>query len=253
MGQISFKLTPLREHIHCVNLYDLVFFLFCFMYYVQLILGTYRMTAEIDSIKDVLEILDKLLSPEGCAWDRAQTLQSMRGSLIEEVHEVIDAINEKNSVGITEELGDLLFNVLFLCRLAEKESCTTLYHIAKGLSEKLIRRHPHVFGEAKVSGVASILEQWETIKSTEKQNEPKKNIFEGIPKGLPALAKAQKMIKKLRKEGINANTCFQETQNAEIQLGQALFKMASDGLEQGIDAEQALLAALNNIPVRYSK
>lgn len=117
-----------------------------------------------------VDVVDRLLGPGGCPWDREQTLLSMRKDLLEETNEVIEAVESGDSDHIAEELGDLFFNVVFLCRLAKKEGHTNIPQVLKGITEKLIRRHPHVFGDAKVESSEDVLKQWEAIKRDEKNN-----------------------------------------------------------------------------------
>lgn len=123
---------------------------------------------EFDELKDVIE---KLLAPNGCPWDREQTLMTMRKSLLEETKEVIEAIDLNDNEKIEEELGDLFFNVLFMSRLAEKEGRCTIGAILKHIIAKLIRRHPHVFGDAKVETAEDVIKQWNEIKKSEKKNQ----------------------------------------------------------------------------------
>lgn len=127
------------------------------------------MGKESDLIKELLKIIDLLLGPEGCPWDRKQTLLSMRASLMEEAGELVEAIDSGEKNNIVEEIGDLFFVVLFLARLAEKEGKGSVNEALQSINEKLIRRHPHIFGEEKKQLTEEeVLRQWQQIKAQEK-------------------------------------------------------------------------------------
>ncbi len=151
-------------------------------------------------------IVESLLGPEGCPWDRKQTLGSVRRYLIEEAYEVIEAINDEHNENIAEELGDLFFNVVFLCKLGEKEKRLTSRQVLKGVIDKLIRRHPHVFEEKKDMNPEEVVKQWNEIKRTEKA--AAKNPFDSIPKDLPYLVKSTKNSKNHEKRGIQIEPGF---------------------------------------------
>lgn len=121
--------------------------------------------------QSLIDIIERLLAPDGCPWDREQTTRSMRSCLIEETNEVIEAIDHDDNRQMEEELGDLLFNVVFLCRLAEKEGRFNLKDVLQSIIAKLIRRHPHVFGEGKILATTEeVLKQWKEIKEQEKKS-----------------------------------------------------------------------------------
>lgn len=184
---------------------------------------------------ELVSILDRLLGPDGCPWDREQTLQSMRSSLLEETCEVIEAIDLNVNQHIEEELGDLFFNVIFLCKMAEKEGRFTMADALRHVAKKLIHRHPHVFGEAKIHNSDEVVKQWDEIKKQEKK-QTQSDLKDGIPKDLPSLAQAQKIYKRMKK----ANKSYTVPQDREGQFGAALFDMVSQAQDQGLDAEQAL-------------
>lgn len=190
---------------------------------------------------ELVEVIERLLGPDGCPWDKKQTLATMRDSLLEETYEVIDAINLKDRGHIEEELGDLFFNVVFLCRLAQKEGLFSLNEPLRHIVAKLIRRHPHVFGEAKVDSADHVLKQWEEIKKGEKKE--RKGLFEGIPKDLPALARAQKVYKKLKKDMPKV----EDQKDPEIEYGKELFELVVKGEEKKLEAEQALRKFLSKL------
>lgn len=193
--------------------------------------------------KELINVIDRLLGPAGCPWDREQTMNSIRHYLLEETAELIDAIDLEDNEHIKEELGDLFFHVLFLSRLAEKEGRFHLDDVMKTLTGKLIRRHPHVFGEAKITTSDEVLHQWEQIKKKEKENVQFKSVLDGVPKSLPALARAAKMIKKMKKTPFQKAPFFKEIENEE-ELGSLLWRLVADAEERGLDAEQALRKVL---------
>ncbi len=199
-----------------------------------------------NAFKELLSTIDCLLGPSGCPWDKEQTLQSMRHSLLEETYEAIEAIDLNENQLIEEELGDLLFNLFFLCRLAEKEGRFTLDNALQTINAKLIRRHPHVFDEKDLKTSDEVLKQWDEIKQKEKNDRP--SALDGIPKDLPALMKAGKIGKKL------AKCQFQSSKrdfNPEEQAGETLFKLVKELSSHGIKAEQALSKRLTQIEKEF--
>jgi len=198
---------------------------------------------------DLLTVLDKLLNPDGgCPWDREQTMLSMRESVLEETCELIEAIDINDAKHIEEELGDLLFNVVFLCRLAEKERKCSLQSALSNVTKKLIHRHPHIFGNIEITTSEQVLEQWDKIKSKDQGKENRASVLDGIPKGLPALARAQKMIKRMRKSNFYPEKCMDMAptiaEDEELQLGIKLFNLIDDPSNKRIDVEQALKRVL---------
>src|SRR5207245_1012536 len=153
------------------------------------------------AIFDLLEVMAKLRSPEGCPWDREQDHKTLRFHAVEEVYELIDAIEAGDDHEMLEELGDLLLQVVFHCQLAHERGAFDFDKVARHIVEKLIRRHPHVFGEAKAKTVDAVWAQWEQIKKAEKKGtkHERPSALDGIPKHLPALMRAEKLVKKARK------------------------------------------------------
>ena len=187
-------------------------------------------------------ILDTLLGPEGCPWDQKQTLQSLKEYVLEETCELIDAIEENDSDEMKEELGDLFFNVVFLAKVATKEGHFTLEETLQTISDKLIRRHPHIFaGGEKLNTPDEVLAQWEVIKKQEK-SEGKKSIG-GIPKSLPALSRAKKLLSKMKKAKFEAKFVdnFVDKNKPEgDEIGIELFELVEKAVKLGIDPELAL-------------
>lgn len=147
------------------------------------------------------EIMRRLRAPDGCPWDREQTIESLRGHLIEETYEVVDAMDSGDRPALCEELGDLLLQVVFQAQIAEEEGQFTFDDVARGISDKLVRRHPHVFGDVRVENSDEVLRNWEKIKKTEKGASLPRSLVAGIPKHLPALSKAHLVQKRVAKVG----------------------------------------------------
>ncbi len=169
----------------------------------------------VEEFTQLLELTDELMGPDGCLWDRAQTFSSVRECILEEVYEVLDAIDSNDDSNLIEELGDLFYNVIFYCKLAEKEGRFTAKDALFMIREKLIARHPHVFGENKLSDAKEIMAQWEAIKKREKPE--RSSLLDGIPKELPALARAEKIAKKLKEKS--------KEELSEQELGEQLWEV----------------------------
>lgn len=198
-----------------------------------------------DAVAPLLTILDRLLGPDGCEWDRKQTLSSIKSDLLEEACEVIDAIDKADGTDIKEELGDLLFVVLFLCRLAEKEKFANLTEIIEGICEKLIRRHPHIFGERQNLTEAEVLAQWDEIKKQERKKP--RHPLERIPSALPALSKGNEILKAIHKHKWEKPEVT--TKDPEMAFGHSLFTLIEQAHAENIDPELALKRYL----ARYSE
>lgn len=192
----------------------------------------------------LIEIADALHGPNGCPWDKKQTFQSLRPHVLEEVYELLDSIDEEDFTGMVEELGDILFQILFFAKLGEKSKKFTLEEIITIVSEKLVRRHPHVFGDLKVETSEEVIHHWERVKKEEKKE--RKSALEGIPKTLTGLARAQKVISKLHREKI---ALPDKESSAEISFGDQLLDLVIQAQAEDIDAESALRTALK----RYEK
>jgi uncharacterized protein YabN with tetrapyrrole methylase and pyrophosphatase domain len=179
----------------------------------------------------LVEIADQLLSPEGCPWDREQTFFTLQPYLLEETHELIEAIDAQDPAKISEELGDVLYALIFIAKLGEKASTFTLPASIRSVADKLIRRHPHVFANTKISSTDEVLSNWEEVK----KKEGKKSPIDNIPPTLPSLARAQKIIHKLRRA--KAAVIEQQLSN---DLGQQIWDLVAKGEKEGVDAESAL-------------
>lgn len=192
------------------------------------------------AIEDLLEIMAKLRSPEGCPWDREQSHHSLRFHAVEEVYELIDAIEAKDDHEMEEELGDLLLQVVFHCQLAQERGAFDFNNVARHISDKLIRRHPHVFGDLKVKDVDQVWANWEKIKRAEKHgtHRARASALDGIPKHLPALQRAEKLTKKARKAGLAEAAPNRKMTRAQV--GRELLELARYAQSRGWSAEDLL-------------
>lgn len=162
------------------------------------------MSKNSEALEQLLDVMRKLRAPDGCPWDREQTHESIKGDLIEEAYEVLDAIESGDPSVLEEELGDLLLQVVFHSQIAVEAGEFEFHQVADGISEKLIRRHPHVFGEVTVADSGEVLQNWDAIKKQEKRDADKTvSIVSGIPKHLPALQKAHQVQKRAARAGFD--------------------------------------------------
>ncbi|MDR1898633.1 MAG: nucleoside triphosphate pyrophosphohydrolase [Treponema sp.] len=151
----------------------------------------------------LVEIVTRLRAPDGCPWDREQSPASLRGDLIEETYECVEAIDEKDPDHIGEELGDLFLLVTMLSYMHQQEGAFSIADVLNRVSEKLIRRHPHVFGAVKVRDSAEVLDNWAKIKVEQEGRRPSDSILDGVSRGLPPLDRAWKLQKKAAKAGFD--------------------------------------------------
>ncbi|MDG0965481.1 MAG: MazG family protein [Opitutales bacterium] len=204
-------------------------------------------------IQRLRQIVTQLRAPDGCPWDREQTHHSLLRCLVEEVSEVLEAVDNDDFELMEEELGDLLLQVVMHACLAEEQNHFDFEDVARGISDKLIRRHPHVFGEKaeKVDTTGEVIDRWELIKAEEKKKKfgenEKISIFKNLPPRLPALLFANDIYKRVAKNGLegkgeweesNANGSAQELN--EGLAGKALFELVAACQKSGIDPELAL-------------
>lgn len=207
-------------------------------------------------VLDLVAVMDRLRSPGGCAWDAEQTHTSLLPYLLEETHEVVEAIESGDREHLAEELGDLLLQVVFHARVAAEDDAAPfdLDDVAGGIVTKLVRRHPHVFGDAQIGDADDADEvhrNWERIKEAEKRRTGR---FEGIPPTLPALARAQKMLGRLQRAGEVPATAGRDAGAADLWTGAAqgevarrLLEAVALAQEQGLDAEGELRLALRRL------
>lgn len=216
------------------------------------------------------DIMARLRSPGGCVWDIEQTHTSLRRNLIEEVYEVIEAIDLADGPLLCEELGDLLLQIVFHARMAEETDAFTMQDVIDGITEKLIRRHPHVFGDVTVRDAGEVVLNWEAIKRKEKAKE-RKSVLDGVPKNFPALLRADKLQNKAAKVGFdwdNISPVWDKIKEEIAELKEAVEKKDEKAVEEefgdvvftivnlsrflGVDAEVALNAANRKFVNRFS-
>ena len=152
-------------------------------------------------IQRLLDIMRQLREPDGCPWDREQTIESLKSNLIEETYEVIDAMEGGDRSELKEELGDLLLQVVFQAQICDEEGAFNFDDVAQAIADKLVRRHPHVFGDAQADTSDQVIRNWEKIKKTEKGGDTPRSLVAGIPRHLPALSKAHLVQKRVAKVG----------------------------------------------------
>ena len=194
------------------------------------------------AIEDLLRVMAKLRSPQGCPWDREQDHLTLRRHAIEEVYELIDAIEARDDHEMAEELGDLLLQVVFHCQLARERGAFDFEKVTRHLVDKLIRRHPHVFGSTKVKDVDEVWANWEKIKKAEKQGtrHERPSVLDGIPKHLPALLRVEKLVKKARKAKLLAEKQASHRASKSA-VAKELFELASYAQSRGWTAEELLM------------
>jgi MazG family protein len=205
------------------------------------------------AMNDLLEIMADLRSPQGCPWDREQDHMSLRFHAVEEVYELIDAIEAGDDHEMAEELGDLLLQVVFHAQLAKERDAFDFEAVARQMVEKLLRRHPHVFGDSNAKTVDQVWAQWDQIKKAEKQgtHRERTSAFDGIPKHLPALLRAEKLVKKARKAHLAGKP--QKNSLTKKQLANELFHLAEYAQAQGWSAEELLRGELQQREKQWRK
>ena len=203
-------------------------------------------------IEQLLEVMAKLRSPEGCPWDREQDHMTLRFHAVEEVYELMDAIEAGDDHEMLEELGDLLLQVVFHAQLARERKAFDFDAVCQRLVDKLIRRHPHVFGDSKAKTVDAVWAQWEQIKKAEKHGTKhhRASAFDGIPRHLPALLRAEKLVKKARKAKL-LEAASRRAQRKKI--AESLFDLASIAQGQGWSAEELLRAEVQRREKAFRK
>jgi len=221
---------------------------------------------EMDSIDQLKNIVTLLRGPDGCPWDQEQTHESIRSQLLEECYEALEAIDEKNDVLLKEELGDVLLHIVFHAELAEERGAFVLDDVAKGISDKLVRRHPHVFGEDKLTTSDQVLQRWDELKKNEKPE--RKGALDGVPTALPALMKAQEVQKKAAKVGFDWKELrpvlakvreelaelekdLVDREKAADELGDLLFSVVNVARHLKLDAEQCCRDATSKFTQRF--
>ena len=221
-------------------------------------------------MEELIGIIEKLRAPDGCPWDREQTHYSLRPNMIEEAYEAVDAIDDNDMTHLKEELGDVLLQVVLHAQIASEEGDFDIEDIAQELNKKLIHRHPHVFGEAKIDNANDVLDAWDKLKAEEKTH--RKSAMDGVSRCQAALISAQKLSKKAVKQGFewqceeDLYDCIKseyeefkqakannDRLNMEEEFGDILFATVNLARWNKIDAEQALLKANKKFEKRFRK
>lgn len=226
---------------------------------------------EKDAILSLTALMRKLRSPDGCPWDREQTMRSLTPFIIEEAYEVVSAIDSGDMEHIKEELGDLLFQVIFVSQIADETDNFTLADVMEGSIKKMVGRHPHVFGESRAETSEAVLKQWAEIKKAEKKGKGKtEGCLAGVPEELPALLRAHKISQKAAKTGFDWKSVdevlekldeetseFKEavrgrkTEEMEEELGDMLFTMVNIGRFLEVNPEDALRRTISKFISRF--
>jgi len=227
---------------------------------------------DLSEIKELFTLIERLRSPDGCPWDRQQKKEDMGRYLLEEAYEVADSLQQGNIQAIKEELGDLLFQILFLIQICTEEKLFSFREVADEVTKKMIRRHPHVFGNKKEITVREVKENWQKIKEQERGNKDNnKNLFDNIPLSLPALKRAQKItsivspygfdwpdsesiVNQLKEELNEFENALKENapHKKEEELGDLLFTLVNLSRFHAIDAESALSKTIQKFLRRFS-
>jgi len=219
------------------------------------------------SVARLVELMRVLLGPNGCPWDRAQTLETLRQYVIEEAHEVADAIDQGTPEMLREELGDLLLQIVFQAVLTEQKGWFDIDGVVDAICEKLVRRHPWVFGDEEVDDSSGAVHRWEAIKAEEKKE---RGALSGVPVALPSLLRAVRIGEKAGAVGydwpdaggprhkideelreLDEAAADQDVTALEHELGDLLFALATYGRKQGLDPEAALRGSLNRFASRF--
>jgi MazG family protein len=220
------------------------------------------------SFGELVGVMQRLLAPDGCPWDREQTLDTLKPYLVEETFEVLEALERGTAADHCEELGDLMMQIVFHAQLREVEGAFTIDDVCRGITSKLVRRHPHVFADAEVDTAAQVVAQWEEIKAQEKGDSQR--VLDGVPVSLPALARAQKISSRAARVGFDwpdVQGCrdkvaeeLAELDHAvaagdqaaiEAELGDLLYAAVSLARKLGVDAETALRQTVLKFTARF--
>ena len=228
------------------------------------------MSDTLDSFRKLIEVVDTLMGDSGCPWDKVQTRESLKPYLVEETYETLEALDANDPEKIKDELGDMLYQILFHSKISSLSGEFDIGDVINNLNEKMIRRHPHVFNAEPLNNPDQVIKQWEEIKKDEKAQADQKSILDSIPKHLPSLLRAQKLQKKTAKEGFDWDQVsdvfnkldeeiseFKEAilkeKGADIQgeLGDVLFVLVNIAKFKKVDAEEALRSTNNKFIKRF--
>ena len=204
------------------------------------------MATTLDGVVRLVEVMRHLRAPGGCPWDREQTLQTLKPCLLEETYELLEAMDGDDLALHVEELGDVLLQVVFQCAIREEEGLFAFDDVAAALADKLVRRHPHVFGEATANSSGEVLRNWEAIKQTEKGKKPDRSAIDGVPATLPALLKAQRTQAKAARVGFDWKDASGPTEKIAEELAELREAVASGDKQAVADEVGDLLFSVVN-------
>ncbi len=218
------------------------------------IAGRPKPDAATADVNDLLAIMARLRGPNGCPWDAEQTLETLKTFLIEECYEVVDAIDSGDAGAHLEELGDLLLQVVFQAQLRAERGEFRFQDVADVIRDKLVRRHPHVFGEAKAANSGEVIKHWEAIKAGEKKKNAGKSqsVLAGVPRSLPALHRAQQVQGRAARVGFDWSAVEDVVKKVEEELAEVKEAMASGEADRVGDEIGDLLFAVVNLS-RFQK
>jgi tetrapyrrole methylase family protein/MazG family protein len=201
-----------------------------------------------EKFAELVDIMARLRGENGCPWDREQTSESIKPYLVEETYEVLEAIDEQDPVKLKEELGDLMLQIVFHAQMAEEAGAFTVRDVLAAINDKLVRRHPHVFGDVKVDTAQEVLFNWEQIKQTERRRETgQASLLDGVPRELPALLRAHRLQEKASRVGFDWKEAQEVFRKVEEELAELRAAMQGQAAEQ-VEAELGdLLFALVNL------
>jgi MazG family protein len=229
-----------------------------------------KIKSEKDDIKDLIALVESLRGEHGCPWDKKQTPKTMLIYLIEEMYELADAIESNRVEEVREELGDVLFHIVFIARLFQETGDFSIYDVARDITEKMIRRHPHVFGNTRLNNTDEIRQNWYQIKQNEKKHEKKESVLDSVPLKLPALMRAYRIGERTARYGFKwgdreslldrLNSEFEQLKHSiahaqkdriENNFGSLLFSLVSLARLLTIHPESALSGAVKAFEKRF--
>jgi XTP/dITP diphosphohydrolase len=197
-------------------------------------------------LDELIAVLERLRAPGGCAWDREQTHESLVQYLVEETYELVEAIESGDPKEMIEELGDVLYQVVFHSDIAAEAGLFTLEDVAAHMTAKMIGRHPHVFGDTTAETADDVMAVWDDLKSAEKPH--RTSVLDGVPQGMPALALADKLLGRAHRVGLlDATAKGAVDVTAEDELGALLLAIVASAKANGLDSERALRGALREL------
>jgi MazG family protein len=225
-----------------------------------------------EAFEELVRIMHRLRAPGGCPWDREQTHESIKGYTIEEAFEVAEAIENRDDRELCTELGDLLLQIVFHSEMAAEDKRFEISDVIRSITEKMIRRHPHVFADVEVSGADEVLRNWSRIKAEERRDTEDNSVLAGVPRGMPALLRAQRLgekaehvgfdwadaksvLDKLREELDELSEALdrEDTKHAAAELGDLLFAATSLGRHLRVSSEDVLKSAADRFTRRFRR